>query len=117
MKIFYTNIQSVFSKLNELIVYTVDHSPDIVLLTETWCNTTISDAALSLPSYQLETDLRKDRNDTTNGIGGGLLGLSVSICDKFSMCEFTQFCCFKIKTQGNPRTDNYTFIQTARIRL
>ena len=66
LKIFYTNIQSVFSKLNELIVYTVDHSPDIVLLTETWCNTTISDAALSLPGYQLETDLRKDRNDTTN---------------------------------------------------
>ena len=109
LKIFYTNIQSVFSKLNELIVYTVDHSPDIVLLTETWCNTTISDAALSLPGYQLETDLRKDKNDTTNGIGGGLLvyvkiGLSVSICDKFSMCEFNQFCCFKIKTKGNPLT-------------
>ena len=93
-----------FFKLNELIVYIVDHSPDKVLLTETWCNTTISDAALSLPGYQLELDLRKDRNDTTNGIGGGLLGLSVSICDKFSMCEFNQFCCFKIKTKGNPLT-------------
>ena len=87
----------------------MDHSPDIILLTETWCNATILDAALTLPGYQLETDLRKDRKDTSNRIGGGLLvyvksGLRVSICDKFSMSEFNQFCCFKIKTKGNPLT-------------
>ena len=81
----YTNIQSVFSKINELTVYAVDQSPDIILLTETWCNTTITDAALGINGYQLETELRIDRTDTVNGIGGGLLvysklGLKISRC-------------------------------------
>ncbi len=35
LKIMYTNIQSVFYKINELTVYAVDQSPDIILLTET----------------------------------------------------------------------------------
>ena len=64
LTVLYTNIQSVFSKINELSVSAVDSSPDIILLTETWCNTAISDAALSLPGYQLETDLCRDREDT-----------------------------------------------------
>ena len=54
LKILYTNIQSVFSKINELIVNAVDQCPDIILLTETWCNTSISYAALAIPGYQLE---------------------------------------------------------------
>ena len=105
----YTNIQSVFSKINELAVYAVDSSPDIILLTETWCNAAISDATLSLPGYQLETDLRRDREDTTNGVGGGLLvytksGLRILVCDKFKMNKFNQFCCFKVMTKGEPIT-------------
>ena len=109
MKIMYTNIQSVFSKINELTVYAVDQSPDIILLTETWCNTTIPDAALGINGYQLETELRIDRTDTTNGIGGGLivyskLGLKISRCDKYDMNKFNQFCCFKLTTKGEPLT-------------
>ena len=105
----YTNIQSVFSKINELSVYVVDNSPDIILLTETWCNAAISDAALTLPGYQLETDLRKDREDTVNGVGGGLLvytksGLRILANDKFKMNKFNQFCCFKVMTKGEPVT-------------
>jgi hypothetical protein len=60
-------------KLDELAAVTQDLAPDIILLTETWCNETVQNAALSIENYMLETELRKDRTDTGNGIGGGLL--------------------------------------------
>ena len=69
----YTNIQSITSKINELALNAADSNPDIILLTETWCNQTIPDAALNLQNYALETDLRRDWADTKNGVGGGLL--------------------------------------------
>ena len=105
----YTNIQSVFSKINELTVEAVEQSPDLILLTETWCNTSISDATLALPGYQLETELRRDRADTANGLGGGLLvytkaGIKILSSDKFSTNEFNQFCCFSVQTKGEPLT-------------
>ena len=45
------------------------------------------------------TDLKRDRNDTANGIGGGLLvyarnGLAVLPCDENS--DFNQYCKFKV---------------------
>ena len=103
----YTNIQSVCSKINELAVHTVDQQPDIILLTETWCNASVPDAALAIPGYHLETDLRMDRTDTTNGIGGGLLvytklGLRILSTDKFKLNKFNQFCCFQVITKGEP---------------
>ena len=109
LKILYTNIQSVFSKINELAVQAVDQCPDIILLTETWCNASTSNATLAIPGYQLETELRTDRIDTANGIGGGLLvyiklGLRILPCDKFRTNEFNQFCCFKLQTRGEPLT-------------
>ena len=107
LKIFYTNVQSIQSKINELILYAADLDPDIILLTETWCNQSIPDAALSIPNYILETEVRRDRIDTTNGVGGGLLvyvktGIRILPCDKFQDNEFNQFCSFKIKTKGSP---------------
>ena len=109
MKILYTNIQSVFSKINELIVIAVDQCPDIILLTETWCNTSISDATLAIPGYQLESDLRRDRTDTVNGLGGGLLvytkqGLKILPHNNFKTNEFNQFCSLRIPTKGEPLT-------------
>ena len=50
-----------------------DIKPDIILITESWCNNNISDNILNIDGYELISDLRRDRNDTTNGIGGGLL--------------------------------------------
>ena len=107
MKIMYTNIQSIQSKINEFIVHVADLEPDIILLTETWCNQTIPDAALSIPMYEIVTDLRRDRTDTTNGIGGGLLvyvktGTKILPSDKFNDNEFNQFCGFKVETKGPP---------------
>ena len=73
LRLLYTNAQSILGKLNELSAITTDTKPDFILLTETWCNPSITTADLTLPGYQLEQDLRRDREDTANGIGGGLL--------------------------------------------
>jgi hypothetical protein len=105
----YTNAQSIGSKLGELAAVTQDLEPDIILLTETWCNSTITNASLTLENYNLESDLRHDRNDTTAGIGGGLLvysrkDLRILPCDKFDDNEFKQFCAFKISTTGEQLT-------------
>jgi hypothetical protein len=52
-----------------------------------------------LDGYDLITDLRKDRSDTTNGIGGGLLvyarkGLVILPSDEYN--DFNQFLCFDV---------------------
>jgi hypothetical protein len=66
VKILYTNAQSFSSKLGELTAVTLDTKPDIILLTETLCNEKISDAALTLDGFKLETELRKDKTVTRN---------------------------------------------------
>ena len=99
LRILYTNIQSIESKINELEAHVADLDPDIILLTETWCNQSVPDSALSINNYVLETDMRKDcaeSADTTNGVGGGLLvyakpGLKILRYDKFNNNEFNQF--------------------------
>ena len=102
VKIMYSNVQSIFNKLNEITTFVVEVKPDFILLTETWCNGSKNDAALSLPGYQLETDLRRDREDTTNGIGGGLLvytktGIKVAPRRDLENCGFLQCCAFSIR--------------------
>jgi len=105
LKVMYANAQSIKSKLDELKAVTQDLKPDIILLTETWCNNTIENAALTLENYKLETDLRRDRNDTANGIGGGLLvyskdGTKILPYDKFQNNSFNQFCTFSVVTRS-----------------
>ena len=48
LRILYTNIQSIQSKINELEAHVADLDPDIILLTETWCNQSVPDSALSI---------------------------------------------------------------------
>ena len=101
------NAQSIASKINELVAVAQDLAPDIILLTESWCNSTTPDAALSIDGYDLETELRRDRADTSAGIGGGLLvytkkDLKVMACDSYSNIDFNQFCAFKVATEGEP---------------
>jgi hypothetical protein len=47
--------------------------PDIVLVTESWCNNGITNAYLEIEGYEIQPDLRRDRVDTDQGRGGGLL--------------------------------------------
>ena len=93
--------------MNELAAVSEDIKPDIILLTETWCNDSIVNVSLQLPGYNLETDLRRDRVDTGGGVGGGLLvysreGLKIVLNDKHMDNTFNQFCDFKIATGGQP---------------
>ena len=59
------------------------------------------DNVLKVIGYDLISDLRKDRTDTTNGIGGGILvyaknGLAVLSIDNLS--DFNQYAHFRIST-------------------
>ncbi len=99
----YTNAQSLFNKLSELEVMAVEQKTDIILVTETWCSENTPNASLKIEGYQVETELRKDREDTGRGVGGGLLvyvreGLKVIPTDKHSDTGFNQFCSFYIPT-------------------
>ena len=73
LNIFYTNARSIFSKFDDLQIKISENNPDLILITETWCNDSISNAMLHIDGYSLNEELRCDRKDTANGIGGGLL--------------------------------------------
>jgi Reverse transcriptase (RNA-dependent DNA polymerase)/Endonuclease-reverse transcriptase len=103
LEVLYTNAQSLPGKLVELAAISEFLSPDIILITETWTNKSITNAAMTIPGYRLEE--RKDRTDTANGIGGGL---AVYIKEKFVTMplvkeyNFNQYTGFKIKTLAQP---------------
>jgi hypothetical protein len=76
-----------------------NEKPDIVLVTESWCNEGTTNAFLSIDGYELQTDLRMDRADTAMGRGGGLLvytrtGLQI-LCNNDKV-NFLQSCSFKV---------------------
>ena len=93
----YLNACSLCSKLNDLEILSNDEEPDLVLICETWCNSDVTNAMLNVPGYFIEPDLRVDRKDTMNGIGGGFIvyvkeGLIIkpsTFTNNFN--QFTQF--------------------------
>ncbi len=103
--VLYANAQSINSKLNKLKVTSQDLNPDIIILTETWCNGTAENTTLEIENYKIETDLRRDRSDTANGIGGGILVYSrqeikILPSDKHQHSKFNQFCTSSVVTQS-----------------
>jgi hypothetical protein len=97
--ILYLNAQSIVNKVNELGAVVAELDPDLILLTETWCNNSITNAYLSIKGYEIQQDLRKDRSDTTDGRGGGILvygrqGLKILSCDTDS--DFVQYSKFEV---------------------
>ena len=101
LKTLYLNAQSILSKLLDLEATAFDYKPDLILITESWCNENIDDNILNIKGFELIKDLRSDRTDTTNGIGGGLLvyarkGLVILSIDKIN--DFNQYVHFKVKT-------------------
>ena len=82
---------------------TVDKMPDLILLCETWCNTEVCNATLTITGFELVEDLRRDREDTRNGIGGGLVvyvrqGLKILSCDTTN--KFNQYCKMLLESGG-----------------
>ena len=73
--------------------------PDLILITETCCNNDITNGFLSVAGYELQPDLRVDREDTNGGRGGGLLvnskcGLQILKLDCGAL--FKQHCKFLV---------------------
>ena len=93
-------MRSLQCKINELSCIVCDLKPDIVILSETWCNESISSAILQIPGFNIDESLRIDRTETVNGIGGGIIvyvrnGLTVLSNDKINY-SFNQYCSFDI---------------------
>jgi hypothetical protein len=80
LSFFYTNIQSILNKMDELIIHIDDFKPDVIVLTETWLNPDIQNAEISITGYDI---FRSDRQTPTKG--GGLLLYVKSV---FSAVEF-----------------------------
>jgi len=59
---------------------------------------------LQIDGYHLNEELRLDRKDTTNGIGGGLLVYSknsINIKALNNTNDFNQFCQFEVASNDN----------------
>ena len=87
IKVFYSNVRSLQCKINELSCIVCELKPDIVILTETWCNESISSAILQISGFNIDDSVCIDRTVTVNGIGGGIIvyvrnGLTVLSNDK-----------------------------------
>jgi hypothetical protein len=60
-------------KIDELSCVATELRPDLIFITESWCNSNVTNAYLKPPGCDLQPELKQNRNDMTNGIGGGLL--------------------------------------------
>ena len=61
----YTNANSLYNKMTELMVLSETHDVQIICVTESWLNSDIVDAEVSIPNFNL---FRADRpNDTRFG--------------------------------------------------
>ena len=102
--IVYTNARSVNKKMHELKVLASDLSPEIIVLTETWTNLSITNEYLQIPGYTIVA--RSDRNDTNAGRGGGILIWAKSNMIAFQKANslgFNQLCEVQVEVrQGNP---------------
>ena len=67
----YTNCQSVVNKINELRALVAVSDPDVIVLTESWTHDEIAKSYLKIDDYELI--VRKNREDTQKGRGGGIL--------------------------------------------
>jgi hypothetical protein len=101
----YLNAQSIFNKINELNVTVAEEEPELIFISETWCGPHITNAELTVAGYQLEAELRRDRTDTTAGIGGGLLvyskmGTVLRPTSRFKEIKFNQFIEFELVVES-----------------
>ena len=99
----YTNARSIVNKVQELKLYVLDADPDVIIITETWTHSAISNDYLNVPNYYIAS--RQDRSDTLNGRGGGILIYVKSIwksCETTTQCDFNQHSSIKIASGNDP---------------
>ena len=112
LKYIYLNARSLISKLCDLEILLSERDPDLVFICETWLNETINNSTLNIEGYNLEQELRNDRKDTVNGIGGGILVYSKTgiVLEPIPVKnDFVQFCQFKIISKESSIDKNHTF--------
>ena len=102
IKILYLNARSICNKLPALELNVAEIDPDLIIITESWCNDKISDAFLSIKNFSVE--IRIDRTDTAHGIGGGILVYAKNTikidrldCDS----DFIQYCMFDVCSKNS----------------
>ena len=64
--IIHSNCRSLLPKIDHLRLLISSHSPNVVAITETWLDSTISNSELFIPGYQL---VRRDRDLHGGGVG------------------------------------------------
>ena len=102
LRIFYTNARSVINKMSELRAIITDLTPDIVAVSETWTNESITNSNLNIYGYSIVA--RSDRNDTAEGRGGGILVFakdSISAYQISTNNNFNQSCSISIESNQN----------------
>ena len=98
--------------MQELECLVSDKKPDIIAITESWCNGNTSPVLLNISGYSLE--IRQDRTDTKDGIGGGILvfvrnGLTIFNVD-MKKFNFNQYCKFSILSDNGEGNLNITIV-------
>lgn len=63
LRIYYQNVRGLRTKLNEVYLEILNNDFDVIILTETWLNDSISDAEIFDSRYNV---FRRDRNSTYN---------------------------------------------------
>ena len=79
--ILYTNVRSLFNKMDEIILNLNKYTPDVAVFCETWLDDSIPDVAISCNNYNV---IRKDRNK----YGGGI---ACYVNESFSPSVLTHF--------------------------
>ena len=69
IKVLYSNVNSLFNKVNELSVLAIKESVQIICITETKVNSSISDAEIALPNFTL---FREDSKNNTRYCGSAI---------------------------------------------
>ena len=108
----YLNARSICNKLSDLEQLAKTRNPDIIMICESWLNEHDSNKTLNIDGYNLESELRKDRTDTTGGIGGGLLvytKIGIIIKPVNIDIDFNQFCQFEVVSKNEHYHQNLNF--------
>ena len=108
--ILYTNAQTVVNKIDELRSVAFDLKPDIILINESWTHKDITKAYLNIQGYELCD--RKDRTDTADGRGGGLLiynRLGIVATEKETSSSFNQVLSITVETGSKPLIINLVY--------
>ena len=77
-------------KINQFQGVAHEIKPDLINLTETWCNPSITNTLFNIPGYFIDPALRIYRSDTNCGRGGGIFILCKKWTYYFISCMTRQ---------------------------